>query len=754
MTLVRSHRPGALATLALLLAALSSPLHAQSTPPPWTLAGRVLDASGAAVPGATVAAVNTATGLERLATSDANGQFAVSGLTGRVYRVTASLPGFEAARLDAVESSTAPLTLVLKPAARIEQVTVVSASRVEERRTTLNTRVDVISRARLDATARASVGDVLREVPGVVSRRGSEGTTAAGEQIQGLDSRQVAVLIDGQPVVGARGIKSGIVNLDRQPTDQLDRIEVVKGASSALFGSDAIGGAINLITRQPESAVEIAASGSAGAFGGRDAGISAGARRDRLSFYAAAGRHERDSFDLTPETPDTTGSALTRSTGYGRFMTRLSPSLQIQATGTGYWNAQAGRFIGETGLQDSDVRDRATGGHVSADWQLARRTSLQLRAYGSRYREDSVGRPIDAQERDEIGRLRESLFKSDATVGHLLGERQYLQAGVEWWSDHYDGINRLRDDAGHDATTSVVWLQDRIHLLERATVTAGARYDRHSVFGSELSPKIGANVRAADGLHLRVSYGEGFRAPDLGQLYYRFVPSANIYQVLGNPSLLPETSRSWQYGADWSVPGGRARIGVNGFRNEADDLIVAESLGFLTSPGQLQSLIDSGRVDPSFSPVFGRLLLAYRNVSNVTTQGVELDGEVVLGRGLSAAAAYTYLDAIDRTTGLEIPGRHRHQGFARVSWTPSTSPFRGELRGAFYGSWLATTEDRAPAFALWDVIAASRVRPGVEIFAAIDNVFDSQDPNTSDAIYRPEIGRTWRTGVRWAWRQR
>ena len=329
-----------------------------------------------------------------------------------------------------------------------------------------------------------------------------------------------------------------------------------------------------------------------------------------------------------------------------------------------------------------------------------------------------------------------------------------MQAGAEWWHDSYSGINRLRDDAGHDASTGVVWIQDRISVFERASVTVGARYDRHSIFGSELSPKFGVNVRAIGGLHLRASFGKGFRAPDLGQLYYRFVPSANIYQVIGNPALLPETSKSWQYGADYFASGGRLRLGINGFRNEAEDLIIAESLGFLTSPAQLQAFIATGRVDPTFSPVFGRLLLVYRNVSDVRTEGVEVDGEVAFGRGFSGAAAYTFLDAKDRKSKVELTGRHRHQGSARLTWSPS--PVRAELRGAFYGSWLATAEERADSFALWDALVAYRIHRGVEAFAAVDNLLDSQDPNTgtAGAIYRPEIGRTLRAGLRWNWKQR
>ncbi|MGH9348756.1 MAG: TonB-dependent receptor plug domain-containing protein [Vicinamibacterales bacterium] len=123
-------------------------------------------------------------------------------------------------------------------------MTVVSASRQEELREALNTRVDVVTRSRIDETGgHETVGEVLRELPGVVTRRGSETAGAAGEQIQGIDSRQILILIDGQPIVGARGIKrGGIINLDRQSTARLERVEVVNGSASALYGSDALGG--------------------------------------------------------------------------------------------------------------------------------------------------------------------------------------------------------------------------------------------------------------------------------------------------------------------------------------------------------------------------------------------------------------------------------------------------------------------------------------------------------------------------------
>ena len=721
--------------------------------------GKVVDQGGLAVPGASVSLTNKSTGLERLSTTDREGRFRFDEIGAGAYRVSVAIDGFAPVARD-VTSDRVDITLA--PADVVESVTVVSAARQTELRESLSTPVTVVGRSRLQDTARSSVGDVLREVPGVLTRRGSEGTTVAGEQVQGLDSRQVLVLVDGQPVAGARGIKSGAINLDRQSTYRLDRVEIVKGAASAMFGSDAIGGVVNMITRDAGSPLESAATVSGGENGRFDAAASAGGRRDRFSYFGTASRSARDSFDLTPQTPDTTGVAFARNDGFAKTEFRATPSLSFGITGSGYWNSQSGRVVGEAGLLDSDVDDESQAIAGRMMWQAGARTSVEARAYATRFDETNDGTLIATQAIQPTDRLFQSVAKADATIGHVLGERHMLQGGTEITRDRYRGVNRVRDAEGHSATTGVVWLQDRFNATSWLTLTVGGRYDSHSVFGSAFSPKAAANVRVAEGLRARVSYGEGFRAPDLGQLYYRFVPTANFYQVVGNPNLQPETSESWQIGADYSHASGRFRAGINGFRNRVRDLIESYSLGVLTTPAQHATLIATEGLDPSFTPVFGRQLFIYRNIADARTQGVEADGEMALGASLQAAGAYTYLEALDLTRNTPLAGRHRHHGAARLTWTPNALGVRAEIRGTFYSNWIATAARGAtaatvaPGFALWDAYLAKRIVNGVELFGAIDNLTDNQDPNTGvllpngtpAPIYRPEYGRTVRVGFR------
>lgn len=155
----------------------------------------------------------------------------------------------------------------------------------------------------------------------------------------------------------------------------------------------------------------------------------------------------------------------------------------------------------------------------------------------------------------------------------------------------------------------------------------------------------------------------------------------------------------------------------------------------------------------------------------MVTQGVEFDSDAALTKTVSVGGAYTYLSARDSKSDLALTGRNPHQGHVRVSWQPASTGFRASLRGTFFSSWIAThttvtgggvQDTIAPRFALWDAFISQRVAPGLSAFLTIDNLANSQDPNTGvllptgapAAIYRPEAGRTARVGVQWSFSAR
>jgi outer membrane receptor for ferrienterochelin and colicins len=537
----------------------------------------------------------------------------------------------------------------------------------------------------------------------------------------------------------------------------------VKGASSALYGSDAIGGVVNIITREPAKPFTATLTAAAGNFGVADLRSDLGFKREKLSGVLSLGRHKNNGFDLNPATYPTEGAGYHRYDAYGKLKYQFNDNFSLFGFANSYWNESHGRVQGEpvapgdNGLQTNDVKDNSQNYGLTADYTFNDRTAFQARGYFSRYDEVVRGtRQMNGAAIPE-GNLFQRYGKFDATVSHLWGERQFIQAGVEFTTDRYSGINRLQNDKAQ-AETQVIWAQDKINIVKRLTLTIGARYDNHSIFGSAASPKIGLNYKVTDWASLRASWGRGFRAPDLGQLRYRFANPASFYQVIGNANLSPEHSGSWQIGGEFSAFKHKGRLGINYFRNDIRNLINSVSLGFVTSPGQVATLLAANGIDPSVSQYIqlGLLLFVYKNTARAYTTGGEADASYVLPFGFTASGAYTYLDARNAVNKFYLTGRNKHQGMAKLAYDNPRYGFSANLRGSFYSSWIvsqtaAGVNTFAPGFQLWDLYGAKQLPKGFELYGTIDNLLNSRDPNsgTTLSLYRPEAGRTFRVGMRW-----
>jgi outer membrane receptor for ferrienterochelin and colicins len=734
------------------------------------LDGTVSDQNGAVIAGATVVLRNKKTGLERVTQTDQQGEFKFAGLVEGEYEIIVAAKGFRPISIPYKDEPQISIKLEVESFEKV--TTVYSGSRQEELRESLNTKVDVITREQIRDTGYETVGEVLRELPGVLTRRGSEtGTSsgAAGEQIQGIGSRQSLVLLDGFPIINARGIKSGVINLDRQSTTRIEQIEVVKGAASALYGSDAIGGVINLITREPKKPFEGTITISGGNFGRFDPRAEFGFKRQKLSGFFSLERRKNNGFDLTPTLPDTTGAGFHHYDFFGKAKYEFTSNFYVVGFADAKKVNSVGVSLGEAGYQADDINETFQSYGLTGNWGINSRAVLQMRGYFARY--DEIGKVFVLPSRSFPSGVKfpdENLFQRygrlDASLLYIWGERQIIQVGGEWNTDRYAGFNRLRVASGERADTRVVWAQDKISITNWMTLTLGFRYDDHSIFGSAFSPKIGLNVRATDRISLRASWGKGFRAPDLGQLYYRFYSPTNLYQVFGNPKLAPEHSGSWQIGSEYSSTKKTYRFGINFFRNDVRNLIEATNFGFVRTQAQANAIFLRLGLNPSdYNTSLNRLLLIYTNSSNIFTQGVEFDTDIKLPKNFFFSGAYTYLDARNKQTGSYLRDRSKHQGFIRFSYENPDFGFRANLRGTFVSRWQASTITNrglnvtatAPGYQLWDVYAAKQLKK-LEFFGAIDNIFDNRDPNVGKVdstgqplpIYRPEAGRMYRVGLR------
>ncbi len=719
-----------------------------------TLKIAAVDAAGLGVNAAEVRVRHRASGQSTLCTTDRTGSCQID-LPPGSYALEASTSDLEGRTTIDFSGATQPVKVTLDPRPLRSAVTVVSGSRTEELQEESPTKVEAVTREQMLTTGYERVSDVLQEIPGVLVRRGST-STVGGEQIQGIDSRQVLVLQDGLPIVGARGIKSGALNLNRQTSDRLSRVEVAKGSGSAIYGSDAMGGVINMITREPTAPFEAGVSASGGTLGTLDIRGDFGGRRGPLTYFFNVGGNRMDSYTLIPGGPTTVGPDLRRRDGLFKARYRFHPKFALGFTANAYHNREVGRNLAETGLVSGLANDSTQNFALVADVVLDSATTLQARAYSARYDENNLTTPIGRSEPPSPSNLNERLKRLDATLSRLFSAGHLLQGGVEWAQNLYRGANRLvGDNIGQQVTSTDTWLQDKWTVNRFLTLTMGGRVTAHSLFGNAAVPKAGAIVKLNDNWILRGSFGLGFRAPDLGQLYFRFANPASFYQVIGNPNLRPEHSRTFQAGALYRRS--RYRFGATLFRNDIRDLIDSRLTGTPRTAAELNAILGAYGVPAFFNPLLGRQTFVYVNQARIFTQGVELDGEFAQHRNLRFSGSYTFLNALDRLTRLGLPQRHRHHGQTRIDYSIPRWGLTTNLRGSFYSHWLlnAATGTRGLPFRIWDAYAGKDFRRGFQTFLAVDNLNNSRDGKLAlpvPTFDRPDYGRTFRVGLRYRFR--
>lgn len=722
----------------------------------FALEGRVIDVTGAPIPGASVFVRDLSTGLETAQSTGSQGEFS-SEIRPGSYRVSAAENDFQtvSAEVEVTDGPPEAVVLTLRPAILTQSI-IVTGSREQELLEASVTKVEMIARSQLRDSGYESVADILSEEPGVVTRTSRSPGSRAGTQIHGIDSRQSLILIDGFPLVGARGVKGGILNMNRQSTNRLERVEIVKGASSALYGSDAIGGVINMITREPRQRFDADVTASAASFGGVDLRADSGFVHGTWSGFFAAERHKRNPFDLTPQTFDTTGPGFRRYDYMAKISREFSQNLKVGLLANAFDNREISVYGGLGGGQSTTTNDSAQNYGAMLNAGLSPVTQLQVRAYFGKYDENSavdifeVPGPVEGR-----ANLNERLYRFDANLSHVLGSRQVLQGGLDLTSNEYRGYNRLLGDNNGQSIRMVDgWFQDRIQVHPTLSLTIGGRATNHSAYGSQMVPRVGLMYRAAPGFRLRASYGQGFRAPDLGQLYYRFLTTSGVYQIIGNPSLSPESSTTTQFGFDSNVS--RLRFGVTYFRNDIKNLIQTQYLGRPRTPEQLSGILTTYGVPSAFGPGLNRLTYLYRNIDNVYTTGLEGRAQVRLTDNLVVSTGYTYLDARDKATGRFLSQRHKHHGNFRVWWsTKRWGGLRTNFRGTYLGKWPIVGRRATlvvDSYQLWDWYVAKPLGSGFEMYGVIDNLFDSVDPNLDDdspTYFRADPGRTFRIGLRW-----
>jgi outer membrane receptor for ferrienterochelin and colicins len=750
------------AVFSVLFLALLAPLFATAS---QSLAGRVLDPHGSALPHAAVTLRNALNGVAQEQETNDSGAYSFPSVAPGEYVLTVSASGLASATRSVQiksggESPTADVTLAVATVA--QDVTVVSASRVEELQQDSPLPIDVVTQQRMQRTGFENVADVLSELPGVVTRNNASYSGSSQEQIDGVASQDVLVLQDGLPLAGARGINSGIIDLDQQNIGRLDRVEVVRGAASSLYGTDAIGGVINLITHEPTHRFEGGLRLSGGTLGAVDGDLDLGTQWRNLTAFTDLELHHIDSYTLVPDDESTIGANNQRYDGLIKLRYRFTPRASLGYTMNAYHNEATGKnadFTGSaaSGYDHAASSDSTQTHELFGDFLATAKTAVQARLYEARFDSNSSSYPINGDNslgpQFDYGNLYERYHRADATVSQQLGSWSFLQGGDEWVQDSYRGLNRIvGDDHGQQITMNDVWLQDRIQPWKKLMIDIGGRYNHHSLYGNHVVPKVGLVYKANDHWALRTAYGKGFRSPTIGELYYLLLHPEYGYQVIGNPSLQPEHSESYSAGADYQV--NRYSVGISLYRNNLNHLINYVFAGAPDSQDELEALLAQYGIPATFGAVPGLYTYVYTNVDQAYTQGINLKGSTLLNRNLRVDGFYAYLDPHDVTEKQTLAERSRNSGYVRTEYVSRRLGVVANIRGNFFGRWLIDPDSgtHEHAYALWNLYASKDISRGLQAYGSIDNLADSRDSLLAQmppSYDRTDYGRTFRIGMRY-----
>jgi vitamin B12 transporter len=634
----------------------------------------------------------------------------------------------------------ASFTAVQNAAADNVENVVVTATRTPQPAALTGESISVVTGADLKNLQTIPLTDALALTPGLTVNRSGEIGQPTTISLRGAETGQTLVLIDGVRINDPSSTDEGAV-LGDVLVNNIDRVEILRGPQSTLYGSDAIGGVVNIITKRGGDtpfALEASAEGGSldtyhlnAAANGTMGNVEYGAA---ANFYHTNGISVADSRAGNPETDGYTNFGLSENTRI-----HLSDTVSLDLRGY-YTNARDDFDDNSTSFSPPfPVSDSAA---YNTNWLAAGYLGVNFDLFGGLLQNriaaiatrsdreffDSAFDPAP-NEKDDDDRGNGARFEYQGIAN--FSPTDQFTFGAE--SQRLSFKDVVFDERGA-STIDSLYGQYQKTFFETVTLTGGMRYDHNSLFGAHTSLKLAGAWQATDTTTLRANYGDGFKAPTLFEQFSEF----------NNPdgALAPETARGWEIGADQSFLGGKARVSLTWFERNTRNLIDFQSC-FVASP----PMPECAERPDGF----------YFNVGRSRARGLEASANAALTDTLALSASYTNMTATDTTPGDPLNGfalsRRPHiQDSATLTWTPSadwsvgTSVLHVGHRIDQYDPSQTPPEAFIDnAYTLVNLFGSWKMNDQFSLFGRVENLFATR--------YEPELGygatgRTFFVGLR------
>jgi vitamin B12 transporter len=566
--------------------------------------------------------------------------------------------------------------------------------------------VSVVTGAQLKAQQIRNAADALRSLPGVtVDSSGGPGQLTQ-VRIRGAEANQTLVIIDG---VEANDTSSGEFDFSNLSAEDIERIEVLRGVQSGLYGSRAIGGVINIVTRGGKGPLTFRGRTEGGSFGTRDVAGSVSAGNDRGYFSAGYNIRKTEGFNIAPQGSEDDG--FDRRTFNARGGVSIVQGVSVD------FNLRHSRTISDfddfggppLALQTAIDADNTADANIwmggaKVTWQMFGGGLTHVLGGNFNSGEFSSESPffsaINENDRNRFYYLSTArLDQPDAGLRHILsGLVEKERETFTPFSGFTDPVERERDRVAYAA-------EYRGEYLDRFFPIASVRHEDNDSFADFTSWKTALSIDLHEmGLRPHASAGTAFALPGMFQ-QFGFV----VGQFVGNPNLVPEESFGWDVGMEFMLISGRASLDVTYFEANLENEIIGFGNSVINLPGESER------------------------------RGIEVAARAILMPGLVLSGAYTWLDATD-PTGLAQIRRPEHTGRVDLDYTFDNG--RGKMHlGAIYngrspdaafffdpapppwgtfGSTLVTLDD----YLLLNVSASYELSSGIEVFGRVENALN------------------------------
>lgn len=659
----------------------------------------------------------------------------------------------------------------------------VTANKSERKLKNISVPISLISGKSIVQAGNTRLSDVLREQTGITMTSGF----GAGVQLQGLNPDYTIILIDGEPLIGRT---AGVLDLNRIAVGNIQKIEIVKGPSSSLYGSEAMAGVINIITDKKHNDA-LAANIRYGSYNTKDGNITITKNIKKINGQTFYNYYSTDGFSVRPNSNNRFITPISRSTFTQNIQYKLSDKTTID--GSIRYNAENIKSIiavannGTTIYSNGNEKNNDINGSIVINHHFNEKIKTKLNTYYTKFtsQQDLLtisGNPYNDLFKQNFKRIEnQTEWKINSSLNSIIG---FGWIGEQVNSSRYDNIDSIKKNNIQYAFNQWEWNNGR-----KWVANAGFRYDQNQNFASAFSPKLSIMYKANSHLRFKLSIGRGFKAPDFRQLYLNFTnAAAGSYSVFGAveaqkvinklnqlgqignlfsnyyqlKKLEPEYATGVHFSAEWE-PNSSNEIQFQLFRNDINNLIDVQQVGNYISGSQIYS---------------------YLNIKNAFTQGFEIEAKQKFLNGWSSSIGYQFLITGDKdqiasikngtvytknTNGTSrllrlndyvgLPNTSKHRFQAKINYE-NTKGFYANIRAIYRSKWAVANTNGNEVYDNGDQFGNGYItlnysmgkplKKGFSLQAGVDNI-----NNYMDGLNLPNLaGRTFYMTLKYSTQQK